>query len=158
MTQPTEETLIICPKCSNVLDRFFIKRVEVDLCSECGGLWLDAGELVKLRLTVEEADIQELLKKMEGPRNVPPTSKRVKLPCPVCPGNLSFLNVEGVDLDMCTQCRGLWLDRGELEPALEALTNPDDGEKLDALLGVAPAPEADSSADASNPAATTKET
>ena len=42
-----------CPKCGNVvmMRHFFsIKRqVEVDECPDCGGYWLDIGELAKIR-------------------------------------------------------------------------------------------------------------
>ncbi|WP_332773082.1 TFIIB-type zinc ribbon-containing protein, partial [Phenylobacterium sp.] len=39
--------------------------------------------------------------------------------CPNC--NVSMQNVarSGVELDMCPTCRGVWLDRGELEKILE---------------------------------------
>ncbi|MDP3852083.1 zf-TFIIB domain-containing protein [Phenylobacterium sp.] len=39
--------------------------------------------------------------------------------CPNC--NVSMQNVarSGVELDMCPSCRGVWLDRGELEKILE---------------------------------------
>jgi Zn-finger nucleic acid-binding protein len=44
---------IKCPKCDNmVMMRHFFsikKEVEVDECPNCGGFWLDAGELGKLR-------------------------------------------------------------------------------------------------------------
>ncbi|MEJ2648278.1 MAG: zf-TFIIB domain-containing protein [Sedimentisphaerales bacterium] len=43
----------ICPKCNGiVMMRHFwsVKRqVEVDECPSCGGFWLDAGELAKIR-------------------------------------------------------------------------------------------------------------
>jgi len=42
-----------CPRCADVkLQRHFFsarKRVEVDHCPNCGGYWLDAGELEKIR-------------------------------------------------------------------------------------------------------------
>jgi Zn-finger nucleic acid-binding protein len=42
-----------CPKCTDVvmMRHFFSvkKKVEVDECPGCGGFWLDAGELVKIR-------------------------------------------------------------------------------------------------------------
>jgi Zn-finger nucleic acid-binding protein len=42
-----------CPKCTGVvmMRHFFSvkKEVEVDECPACGGFWLDAGELVKVR-------------------------------------------------------------------------------------------------------------
>lgn len=37
------------------------------------------------------------------------------LTCPVCQGAMREVNREGILIDVCTQCRGVWLDRGELE-------------------------------------------
>lgn len=37
------------------------------------------------------------------------------LTCPVCKGSMREMNKQGVLIDVCTQCRGVWLDRGELE-------------------------------------------
>lgn len=37
------------------------------------------------------------------------------LKCPVCQGAMHELDKSGVLIDTCTQCRGVWLDRGELE-------------------------------------------
>ena len=34
-----------CPKCGMELIEIDYKGIEVDKCSECGGIWLDAGEL-----------------------------------------------------------------------------------------------------------------
>ena len=36
--------------------------------------------------------------------------------CPVCPdSNLLMSDRQGVEIDYCPQCRGVWLDRGELD-------------------------------------------
>ena len=42
------------------------------------------------------------------------------LNCPVCQGAMREVNKEGVLIDTCTQCRGVWLDRGELEKLVSA--------------------------------------
>jgi len=34
-----------CPKCGMQLIEIDYKRIAVDKCSSCGGVWLDAGEL-----------------------------------------------------------------------------------------------------------------
>jgi uncharacterized protein len=39
--------------------------------------------------------------------------------CPSCGGELVELERSGVRIDACRQCRGVWLDRGELERILE---------------------------------------
>jgi uncharacterized protein len=41
--------------------------------------------------------------------------------CPVCKGAMRELAHEGVVIDACVQCRGVWLDRGELEKIGAAL-------------------------------------
>lgn len=38
--------------------------------------------------------------------------------CPACKGAMQEVNREGVMIDVCTQCRGVWLDRGELDKLL----------------------------------------
>jgi Zn-finger nucleic acid-binding protein len=48
-----------CPRCEGVkLSRHFYsakRRVEVDECPNCGGCWLDAGELAQIRAERKEA-------------------------------------------------------------------------------------------------------
>ena len=40
--------------------------------------------------------------------------------CPVCPEtNLIMSERQGVEIDYCPSCRGVWLDRGELDKIIE---------------------------------------
>ena len=39
--------------------------------------------------------------------------------CPVCDVPLSISSREGVEIDFCPQCRGVWLDRGELDKIVD---------------------------------------
>jgi Zn-finger nucleic acid-binding protein len=39
--------------------------------------------------------------------------------CPVCDVALSISSREGVEIDFCPQCRGVWLDRGELDKIID---------------------------------------
>jgi Zn-finger nucleic acid-binding protein len=39
--------------------------------------------------------------------------------CPACDGQLVEIERSGVRVDACRQCRGVWLDRGELDRILE---------------------------------------
>ncbi|MBM0207498.1 zf-TFIIB domain-containing protein [Micromonospora sp. STR1s_5] len=41
------------------------------------------------------------------------------MPCPVCQVSLVMSERQGVEIDYCPQCRGVWLDRGELDKILE---------------------------------------
>jgi Zn-finger nucleic acid-binding protein len=39
--------------------------------------------------------------------------------CPVCDVTLLISSREGIEIDHCPQCRGVWLDRGELDKIIE---------------------------------------
>jgi len=39
--------------------------------------------------------------------------------CPRCNTNLAISNTHGIEIDYCPNCRGVWLDRGELEKIIE---------------------------------------
>ena len=40
--------------------------------------------------------------------------------CPKCGSNLNEVSVLGIKVDQCTQCHGIYFDKGELEILLEA--------------------------------------
>jgi hypothetical protein len=39
--------------------------------------------------------------------------------CPVCSIDLLISDRQGVEIDYCPKCRGIWLDRGELDKIIE---------------------------------------
>lgn len=40
--------------------------------------------------------------------------------CPVCRDpDLAMTTREGIEIDYCPQCRGVWLDRGELDKIID---------------------------------------
>ncbi|MCR9291492.1 MAG: zf-TFIIB domain-containing protein [bacterium] len=39
--------------------------------------------------------------------------------CPICKRTLQLADRQGVEIDYCPQCRGIWLDRGELDKLME---------------------------------------
>jgi len=43
--------------------------------------------------------------------------------CPVDDSVLSVSSREGVEIDFCPQCRGVWLDRGELDKIIDRVAS-----------------------------------
>lgn len=39
--------------------------------------------------------------------------------CPVCKTGLAMSERSGIEIDYCPSCRGVWLDRGELDKIIE---------------------------------------
>ena len=52
--------------------------------------------------------------------------------CPKCQVDLVISDRQGVEIDFCPQCRGVWLDRGELDKITERasrLVDDDDDDR-----------------------------
>ena len=47
--------------------------------------------------------------------------------CPVCNVDLMMSDRSGVEIDYCPKCRGVWLDRGELDKIIERSTPVNEG-------------------------------
>jgi uncharacterized protein len=45
--------------------------------------------------------------------------RRLKMQCPVCDEKLREVEKYGVMVDICPGCKGVWLDRGELEKIVQ---------------------------------------
>lgn len=47
----------------------------------------------------------------------------MQMTCPKCRGEMRQYERSGVTIDQCTECRGIFLDRGELEKLFDAEAN-----------------------------------
>lgn len=57
--------------------------------------------------------------------------------CPVCNNvNLVMSERQGIEIDYCPQCRGVWLDRGELDKIIERSTNVAPSRKIESASPV----------------------
>lgn len=106
-----------CPHCkTEVLIALEYDRVELDYCTECKGLWFDAGEL---ELLFGDPDAARKFLSIGSPAQAPPGEK--KRLCPECDATLdkeATASDPPVIFDNCPNGDGLWLDNGELETIL----------------------------------------
>jgi Zn-finger nucleic acid-binding protein len=90
--------------------------VEVDYCTDCGGIWLDAGELELLLGDAEQSE--QLLNSFEIDSQC--AEKRRK--CPICLKKMQKIVVGTAKpvllIDKCAKGDGLWFDKGELQDIL----------------------------------------
>jgi Zn-finger nucleic acid-binding protein len=116
---------IVCVRCTSVLDESELAGLLVDVCPRCGGLWLDEGELAKLAGVPESklGPLREALAGSDG--GPPPIPSDTQKKCPACPGQLQEVKLGPVTVDACGQCRGLFLDRGELDQAVDMVKTQD---------------------------------
>ena len=101
-----------CPVCENAMITLELEDVEIDHCVNCGGIWLDAGELELL--LGEPAKAKDLLDSFKiDSRPVEETRK-----CPICDKKMRKIIVGSSKptllIDKCRRGDGLWFDKGEL--------------------------------------------
>jgi len=106
-----------CPVCKNAMIVLELAEVEVDYCTDCGGIWLDAGELELLLGNSQQT--KQLLDSFKIDSNC--TEKRRK--CPICLKKMQKIVVGPATppllIDRCTRGDGLWFDHGELQNILD---------------------------------------
>lgn len=105
-----------CPVCKTPMIVFELDEVETDYCTECKGIWLDAGELEILLEDAEET--KRLLASFTSAK----TNESLR-PCPICRKSMQKALIghgdKAVLIDRCHKAHGLWFDRGELVEVLE---------------------------------------
>ncbi len=90
-----------------------LENIEIDLCSECGGVWLDAGELENL--LGDESLGQQMIASLSPASTCFENSQK----CPICRKKMDKVSAgKNMFLDRCT-IHGIWFDRGELTQLLE---------------------------------------
>jgi Zn-finger nucleic acid-binding protein len=111
------DATIHCVKCNTELEKEIVYDVEVDVCRQCGGIWLDRGEIAALA-AYRDSVLDELRTINRGA--IAPATRSKKLGCPACPGTLEDKVIGAVRVDFCPRCQGFHLDRGELDQAVAA--------------------------------------
>ncbi|UCE74249.1 MAG: zf-TFIIB domain-containing protein [Methanomassiliicoccales archaeon] len=84
-----------CPVCEKPMTSKVVQDVEIDVCQDCNGVWLDGGELK--RLSGLDAQAGRIMT------------------CSNCNSVMQTKTVTNVEIDICPKCDGIWLDQGELE-------------------------------------------
>lgn len=108
-----------CPVCKEAMVVLELDEVEIDHCLECGGIWLDQGELELLLESSEEKD--KLLASFKEDKE----SGEELLKCPICLKKMKKILSNGekkILIDSCKNNDGLWFDKGELYQMIESVS------------------------------------
>lgn len=105
-----------CPTCRNAMITLELADVEIDHCVECGGIWLDSGELDLLM------DDPIKAKGLLDSFRPDPSSNELPRKCPICDKKMAKILVGRSTvpllIDKCRRGDGLWFDGGELQDIL----------------------------------------
>jgi len=124
---------MICPRCNTGLETRESDGITTSTCPACNGNWIGATALSTLFARDREAPrIEEALEAILDLDFH--DSRRL---CPRCSGRrLKAIMVDGIELDYCIACKGLYFDQGELEqvfPSTLDKAGPKAGSKMDTV-------------------------
>ena len=109
---------LACPKCVGPL-RFGAELPgPIGTCYDCWGLWIDVQQLNAIEDYAVGGALYRASRELD-PRDAESTD----LLCPSCEdGKLVLQKIRGVELEWCTDCRGIFLDKGERQRLVGSLT------------------------------------
>ena len=132
-----------CIKCNSPQDPIVIVGVEIDRCVNCGGIWLDGGEIKELiaRRTApgSDAELEAKIARLSKARATPAASPSgdadvANVRCPACQGKLTIATFGNTSIEQCNGCDGVFIDRGELAKAMK-LVDSNEATTIMALAG-----------------------
>jgi len=127
------ETRLPCPVCLVMMDKAQVRGrggvLTLDHCARCGGVWFERGEVQQLAARTPADLWAEVAPRVEAPR--PPChtcgapldrdaekcaacGMRNEIDCPSCDQTMARRDVNGLVLDICERCHGVWFDNREL--------------------------------------------
>jgi Zn-finger nucleic acid-binding protein len=123
-----------CPRCNSVFCSTEYDGVTIQVCPDCKGEWLIAGELQKIVEHHDEVFTSEEIASLDAVNKEVFTAEKDdhdELNCPACENvqmeHFNYADTSGIILHKCTNCDGIWMDRDELKKIEELV----DGWKAD---------------------------
>jgi Zn-finger nucleic acid-binding protein len=102
----------VCPRDKRILRAATIGEASVDVCGKCEGTFFDSEDLIGAAGIAADPSTWD---RAETGGSVKPS----ELACPECETTMDAQDVTRddahVEIDRCGKCRGIWLDKGELD-------------------------------------------
>jgi Zn-finger nucleic acid-binding protein len=98
-------------------------QIELDYCTNCSGVWFDAGEL---ELLCEAANLAGAGLSQDSLARLPEArASEKKRKCPICRRKMKKVVIgknPEILIDACPDEEGLWFDGGELDQLVQQLS------------------------------------
>jgi Zn-finger nucleic acid-binding protein len=112
-----------CPRCKEKMEQTLTKGIGTHTCLYCNGTWIDSSSFKNILGNEQNTSLQTGIKRSFHALKERNESRL----CPECSDQQLFqLIVQGVELDLCPECIGIFFDEGELKellPQLETKSN-----------------------------------
>jgi Zn-finger nucleic acid-binding protein len=123
--QHMKNKILECPRDHSIMAENVMGEAILDICGKCGGQFFDVGELFSAFGINADPSVWDR-------EDTTSAVREGKIACPRCNKMMLLQDVKHeatkVEIDRCTHCRGLWLDKGEVEQIMVI------GEKMKPVL------------------------
>lgn len=103
---------MFCPKCNQSMEPSVSRGAASFTCKRCAGVWVGGDALHKL--FAHEQGASEMRERFAALLDSD-FSESLRS-CPGCAGRkLKSVVIEGIELDFCVSCKGVYFDQGELD-------------------------------------------
>jgi Zn-finger nucleic acid-binding protein len=114
------------------------RTLVLDYCPRCGGVWFELGEVQSLRAHAETSFWSSIAPRVDQFRmpchscqaiidrnadKCPACGWSNRIDCPTCGNKLAPEIHEGLRLDVCAKCKGVWFDHIELDAIWKSALN-----------------------------------
>ena len=113
---------MICPTCKNPMIVVEHKKIELDYCPECHGVWFDSRELELFLGSLNLANRDQFVSNILNAPEAKTVEKKRR--CPLCAKRMKKVLVgekPGILIDACPTSDGLWFDGGEVGELIKQL-------------------------------------
>lgn len=113
---------MICPVCKSDMIDVEYKRIELDYCTVCRGVWFDTEELELLIENIGPEESGLAVDSITGSPEAETSEKGRK--CPICGQKMGKANIghePRILIDVCRRGDGLWFDGGEVGQLIKQL-------------------------------------
>ena len=135
-----------CPRCNSILQTIEYDGQKVEVCPDCEGEWLYAGELQKIVEHHDEVFTPEEIASLAAVDKEIFTAEKDdhdELNCPACGDvrmeHFNYADTSGIIVHKCTECGGVWMDKDQLTKIEEVVDGwkaelGQDANKYDSVL------------------------
>ncbi len=119
---------MICPTCKSQMIVVEHKKIELDYCPECHGVWFDSGELELLLDSLNLENRGQFVSNMLNASEAKTPEKKRK--CPICAQRMKKAAVgekPSILVDVCRNSDGLWFDGNEVGQLIKQLPEKPSG-------------------------------
>ena len=115
-----------CPKDNSNLKIQESEKVVGHVCDQCSGIYLKESAVSAFKYNYETSILEKIASFYSGNDSF--------IGCPGCGSIMKMASTEGIEIDYCENCKGIWFDKDEVTKLI-SLYKPKISEESKVLTG-----------------------